>query len=87
MTPSTPEMTCACCGNRYAKSMTIVSGGRSFTFDCFECAIHVLAPTCAACGCRVVGHGVEGQGEVYCCASCARRKGELDVSDRAYGAT
>jgi len=32
-------------------------------FDSFECAIHRLAPACAHCGCKVVGHGVEAGGE------------------------
>jgi hypothetical protein len=42
------------------------------TFDSFECAITALAPTCAHCGCRVIGHGVEiGTGEIFCCAHCA----------------
>jgi hypothetical protein len=33
-----------------------------YTFDCFECAIQALAPTCAHCQSRVIGHGVGGQG-------------------------
>ena len=31
----------------------------SYTFDSFECAIQKLAPTCAHCGCRILGHGIE----------------------------
>jgi hypothetical protein len=44
------------------------------TFDSFECAIHAMAPTCAHCGCKTVGHGVEVGDEVYCCAHCAEHK-------------
>ena len=36
---------------------------RTHIFDSFECAIHALAPTCAHCSCRVIGHGVEADGE------------------------
>ena len=36
-----------------------------------ECAIHRLAPTCAPCGCRVIGHGVEAGEAIYCCATAA----------------
>ena len=30
---------------------------------CGNCAIHRMAPTCAHCGCKVVGHGVEAGGD------------------------
>ncbi|MEE4025741.1 hypothetical protein V1Y59_21835 [Gordonia sp. PKS22-38] len=55
-------------------------------FDSFECAIEALAPRCAHCGCRVIGHGVESSGTVYCCAHCARESGASGVADNA-GAT
>ena len=51
------------------------------TFDSFECAIHAMAPTCAHCGCKIVGHGVEAGGAVYCCAHCADHRSGL--KDRA----
>ena len=31
-------------------------------FHSFECAIHALAPNCAYCGYRILGHGVEADG-------------------------
>ncbi len=37
-------------------------GRTTYTLDSFEGAIHKLAPLCAHCGCRVIGHGVEAQG-------------------------
>jgi hypothetical protein len=61
--------TCAVCGNDYGKAFTVTMGGRTQTFDSFECAIHALAPHCEHCGCKVVGHGVEHNGAVYCCAA------------------
>jgi hypothetical protein len=50
-------------------------------FDSFECAIHAMAPTCAHCGGKIVGRGVEADGGVYCCAHCAEHKSGL--KDRA----
>ena len=74
---------CELCGNDYDKTFEVVLGGRRHVFDSFECAIHVLAPTCKHCGCKIVGHGVEGEGHLYCCAHCARESGVENVSDRA----
>ncbi len=74
---------CECCGNEYDKAFTVTISGATHTFDSFECAIHMLAPTCAHCGCRIIGHGVEGNGSLFCCASCAHRKGVSGVVDRA----
>lgn len=64
--------TCDVCGNDYADAFTVTLRGREHTFDSFECAIHALAPACAHCDCKVIGHGVEQDGKVYCCANCAR---------------
>lgn len=75
---------CDVCGNEYDKAFTITSAdGTSRTFDSFECAIHAVAPTCAHCGCKVIGHGVEADGKIYCCAHCAREKGVEALQDRA----
>ena len=64
--------------------MTIeLAGGRSGTFDSFECAIHALAPSCAHCGCKIIGHGVEAGEDVFCCAHCARHAGVEGVADSA----
>ncbi len=73
---------CECCGNEYDKPIEISMGGETMTFDCFECAIHVLAPVCSHCGCKIVGHGVEGRSAMYCCAHCARASGESQLADR-----
>jgi hypothetical protein len=74
---------CEVCGNVYDKAFEVVIGGAHHVFDSFECAIHALAPVCAHCQCRVIGHGVEGQGRVYCCAHCAGAAGLTGISDRA----
>lgn len=67
---------CEVCGNEYARSFTVRLGGEVHTFDCFECAIHLLAPSCAHCGCTVIGHGVEREGIIYCCHHCLAQQGE-----------
>ncbi|PSR00473.1 MAG: hypothetical protein BRD48_00890 [Bacteroidetes bacterium QS_9_68_14] len=64
---------CDTCGNEYHDVMEISEGGRTYTFDSFGCAIQKLAPTCLACGVRVMGHGTEQGGDVYCCNHCAGR--------------
>ncbi len=74
---------CDVCGNDYDKSFSVTLGGRTGTYDAFECAIHALAPTCAHCGCRIVGHGVEGDGRMFCCAACAKSAGLRGLHDRA----
>jgi hypothetical protein len=74
---------CDVCGNDYDKSFEVTSRQGTFTFDSFECAIHKLAPHCAHCGCRIIGHGMEASGTMYCCAYCARHSGVTNVADRA----
>ena len=74
---------CDVCGNDYDKAFEVHRGGERHTFDSFECAIHLMAPACAHCGCKVVGHGVEAGGTFFCCASCARMAGARGVADRA----
>ncbi len=74
---------CEVCGNNYDKAFTVTMAGRAHTFDSFECAIHELAPRCKHCGCKVVGHGVEHNGTVFCCAHCAKQAGIADLKDRA----
>ncbi len=73
---------CATCGNEYDKTFTVTIDGESREFDSFECAIQALAPTCANCGCRIIGHGVEDNGTFFCCANCAAQKGITQLEDR-----
>jgi hypothetical protein len=75
--------TCEVCGNSYDKPLQVTLAGRTMTFDSFECAIHAMAPTCAHCTCRILGHGVEEGGKIYCCAHCAKQQGAAAVRDRA----
>ena len=74
--------TCETCGNNYDKAFQVTMNGQSHTFDSFECAIAALAPQCAHCDCRIIGHGVEANGTIYCCAHCATHSGESGLRDR-----
>lgn len=74
---------CEVCGNDYEKTLEIIVNGISHYFDCFECAIHALAPQCDHCGCKIIGHGMEGEAGMYCCAHCAHEEGVAAVKDHA----
>ena len=74
---------CEVCANEYDKAFDVTIGGETHTFDSFECAIHALAPTCEHCGCRILGHGVEADGRIFCCAHCAEHAGVDALRDRA----
>ena len=75
--------TCEVCENDYDKMFEVVVGGERHTFDSFECAIHALAPVCPHCSCRIMGHGVEADGQIFCCVHCARASGTTQLKDRA----
>jgi hypothetical protein len=77
---------CDHCGNDYDKSFTVTQGGKTLTFDSFECAIHMCAPHCARCDCTIIGHGVEAAGKYYCCVHCAEESGVHGLRDRKHAA-
>lgn len=74
---------CEVCSNQYDKCFDVKLDGKTHTFDCFECAIQALAPACAHCQCKIIGHGVEEKGKFYCCAHCAKMVGTTTLKDRA----
>lgn len=74
--------TCETCGNDYDKTFEVIMDGKTHVFDSFECASHALAPTCEHCGCRILGHGLESGGLMFCCAHCAEEKGLHGLRDR-----
>jgi hypothetical protein len=73
---------CEVCGNDYDKAFELTLAGETHVFDSFECAIHAVAPTCEHCGCRIIGHGLEADGRIFCCASCAEQSGVSELRDR-----
>jgi hypothetical protein len=75
-------MTCEVCGNDYDKMISIQYEGATHLFDSFECAISQLAPRCAHCDCRIIGHGVEKGDRFYCCVHCAKHAGGTSLKDR-----
>ena len=72
---------CATCGNLYDKAFEVRMNGATHVFDCFECAIQALAPTCDNCGVRIIGHGIETNTAYYCCAHCAEKQGFPQAKD------
>jgi hypothetical protein len=75
---------CEVCGNDYYLSFEVVTAGKRHIFDCFECAIHKLAPICAHCGTKVIGHGVEAEQNIYCSAFCSRQEGVMGAVDHVH---
>jgi hypothetical protein len=79
-----PKMSCEVCGNSYDKAFQVIAGGATHVFDSFECAIQAMAPRCAHCDCRIIGHGMETSGgRMFCSAHCAHAAGVPAVKDRA----
>lgn len=73
---------CEQCGNNYDKPIEITMRGEKHVFDSFECAVTALAPTCSRCGCRILGHGAEANGDIFCSAHCAQAEGISEMQDR-----
>ena len=78
---------CRTCGNDYERSFKVTLGDQSYTFDSFECAIHMLAPVCESCGCRIMGHGVQSGDQMFCSAHCARTQGVEGIMSHVAAAT
>ena len=74
---------CEVCGNEYGGAFEIIMAHQRHVFDSFECAIHALAPQCAHCGCKIVGHGMEVDHAFDCCAHCAGAHGIKELGDHA----
>lgn len=74
---------CDSCGNEYDKSFELTVGGRTYTFDSFECAIRAVAPLCEHCGVPIIGHGLEQNGRMFCCGHCAGAEDATELRDRA----
>ncbi|AXK84807.1 hypothetical protein SAMN05421776_101631 [Nocardia farcinica] len=74
---------CDTCGNDYDKAFTVTRDGHTATFDSIECAAAAIAPVCAHCSCRILGHGVEAGEQIFCCAHCAHEAGHPQLVDHA----
>lgn len=69
------SMRCENCGNDSAKAFVVSVAGEEHVFDSFECAINALAPKCAHCTTKIIGHGIEQGEQTFCCAHCAQSHG------------
>jgi hypothetical protein len=74
---------CDQCGNVYDKAFQLMVFGKTYTFDCFECAIARIAPRCEHCQVRIIGHGMESGGRMFCCDHCAEMQGVNSLRDRS----
>lgn len=73
---------CDTCGNDFDQSFEVLTAsGSRYVFDSVECAAAQIAPTCIACGVRILGHGVRNEEHTYCCAGCAREAGVVGLVD------
>ncbi|TDC59544.1 Prokaryotic metallothionein [Micromonospora sp. KC207] len=67
---------CEVCSNDYRLSFEVhTPEDEVHVFDSFECAIHRLARTCQHCHCRIIGHGMDVNGQFFCSAHCAGANG------------
>lgn len=73
---------CDACGNDYPNAFQVVAAdGQRHTFDSIECAARVMAPRCENCDVRILGHGLQAGGRMFCCAHCARAEGVEQLTD------
>lgn len=74
---------CEVCDNEYDNLFEVKfqKGGKSYWFDCLECAAHKIAPSCRHCGVKVLGHGVQVGDQIFCGAHCARSRGFKSIVD------
>ena len=75
------DQACEVCGNDYDRPLRVTLDGKAHVYDCFECAIHALAPICEHCGCRIIGHGAQVEGRFYCSGHCAHAEGNQAIVD------
>ena len=79
--------TCSTCGNDYDMTFQVTTNkGEQYDFDRIECAAAKIAPQCDHCGCTILGHGIQANSTIFCCANCARHAGVEDVSDSTVNA-
>ncbi|MEW2489508.1 hypothetical protein [Streptomyces sp. NPDC048411] len=74
---------CEVCSNDYEKAFEVRADGVLHIFDSLECAAQRIAPSCENCQCRILGHGLQANGQFFCCAHCARQKGHAQLVDHA----
>jgi len=67
---------CVVCGHSSDLCFTVVTAnGRRYVLDSLECAIDRLAPRCASCGVRIIGHATVVGTSLFCGVHCSRFMG------------
>jgi hypothetical protein len=56
----------------------VISDGKTYTFDSFDCAIQALAPSCPHCHGKIIGTGIKENKKIYCSAQCATFERQLE---------
>jgi hypothetical protein len=74
---------CEVCHNDYEMAFEVRAAGATHVFDSLECAAQKMAPICDNCETRILGHGMQSNGQFFCCAHCARQKGVAQLVDHA----
>jgi hypothetical protein len=72
---------CQVCNGTY-NYFKVIIGETHHEFDCFECAIQALAPTCYRCGNKIIGHVHTNQGKNFCDSLCAWNINFLPLTER-----
>ena len=63
-------MNCTICDDQYGRSCRIPADDELHFMDSFECAFYTVAPRCRCCDRRIVDHGIETWGNIFCCTPC-----------------
>ncbi|WP_328885317.1 hypothetical protein [Streptomyces sp. NBC_00316] len=74
---------CEVCHNDYELAFEVRAAGAVHIFDSIECMAQKMAPICGTCQCRILGHGLQADGQFFCCAHCARERGVAQLVDHA----
>lgn len=69
---------CEVCGNEYHKSFELIMNEKSHIFDCFECAIHALAPPASTATVELSDMGVKPETFSIAVPIARLRKGSSD---------
>lgn len=63
---------CNNCGNNDKSCLQIIYNNKKYHFDCFQCAIFLLAPCCQSCGLQIIGHALDISESEFCCNHCLK---------------
>ena len=77
---------CRKCGQPAQVPVSIRTGdGPSYTFDCFDCAIEMVAPRCPECRRAYLGRPVTSGEHRFCSTACSQRRQVREAWSPAQG--